>query len=354
MIQMTGNDLIINFNDRILITGANGFIGSRVVATLLSYGFMNLRCFVRPSSDLTSLNKIIKSFDSSGIELIKGNLLSREDCDKAAQDVSVIFHLAAGIEKTFPGSFLNSVVTTRNLLDSTLQGNNLKRFLNVSSFAVYSNWNIKRGGLLDETCEVEQQLVNRHEPYTFAKGKQDELVMEYNKKYHLPYVIIRPGAVYGPGKSDITARVGIDTFGIFLHLGGSNRIPFTYVDNCAEAIVLAGIRKGVGGEVFNIVDDNLPTSRQFIKMYKNNLGKFRSISIPYRIFYFFCFLWEKYSKWSEGQLPPAFNRRRCTAYWKGNRYSNQKLKDLLGWKPKVPYDEAMRIYFEYLKSKKTK
>ena len=351
---MTGNDLIVNFNDRILITGANGFIGSKVVETLLSYGFTNLRCFVRPSSDLTSLNKILNSFDSSTIELIKGNLLSREDCKKAVHDVSVIFHLAVAIDKTFPGSFLNSVVTTRNLLDSTLQGNSLKRFLNVSSFAVYSNWNIKRGGLLDETCEVEQQLVNRHEPYTFAKVKQDELVMEYNKKYHLPYVIVRPGAVYGPGKGDLTARVGIDTFGIFLHLGGSNRIPFTYVDNCAEAIVLAGLRKGVDGEVFNIVDDDPPTSRQFLKIYKENLGQFRSIIIPYRIFYFFCYLWEKYSEWSEGQLPPVFNRRRCTAYWKGNRYSNQKLKDLLGWKPKVPYDEAVRIYFEYLKSKKSK
>lgn len=340
------DDILINFDDPILITGSNGFIGSKVVETLLNYGFTCLRCFVRSSSNLTSLNKIIGSFNNVNIEIFKGNLLSLEDCRKATKGVSVIFHLAAGIEKSFPGCFLNSVVTTRNLLDSTLQAKSLKRFLNVSSFAVYSNMKIKRGGLLDETCEVESQPVQRYEAYCFGKLKQEELVLEYNKKYNIPYVIVRPGAVYGKGKASITARVGIDTFGIFLHLGGSNRIPLTYVDNCADAIVLAGIKKGVDGEIFNIVDDDLPRSREFLKIYKKNVGYFRSIYIPYKMFYLFCYLWEEYSEWSDGQLPPAFNRRKCASQWKGNRYSNKKLKDLLGWKPKVPYDQALKRCFE--------
>ncbi len=65
--------------------------------------------------------------------------------------------------------------------------------------------------------------------------------MEYGEKRGLPYVIVRPGVVYGPGIKGIHGRIGIDTFGPFLHLGGSNRIPLTYMDNCAEAIVLAGL-----------------------------------------------------------------------------------------------------------------
>ena len=295
---MIVNNFILNLNDTILITGANGFIGSRVVETLLKYKFNNIRCFVRPSSNLTNLKKAIHLFDENSVEIFKGNLLSRDDCKRATESVSIIFHLAAGIEKSFPGSFLNSVVTTRNLLEAILPINNFERFLNVSSFAVYSNRNIKRKGLLDETCEVENQLIERYEPYTFAKAKQDALVLEYNKRYQIPYVFVRPGAVYGPGKYNITGRVGIDTFGFFLHLGGSNKIPLTYVDNCAEAIVLAGIREGFDGEVFNIVDDELPTSREFLKLYKKNVGHFRSIFIPYRLFYFLSYLWEKYSKWS--------------------------------------------------------
>ena len=49
------------------------------------------------------------------------------------------------------------------------------------------------------------------------------------------------------------------------------------------------IKKGIDGEVFNVVDDDLPTSREFLKMYKRNTGHFKSIYIPYRIFYFLCY-----------------------------------------------------------------
>jgi nucleoside-diphosphate-sugar epimerase len=173
------------------------------------------------------------------------------------------------------------------------------------------------------------------------------MVIDYWAKHGIPYVIVRPGAVYGPGNPGLTGRVGIDTFGIFLHLGGSNRIPLTYVDNCAEAIVLAGIVEGVDREVFNVVDDDLPTSRAFLRIYKKNIRSFRSLYVPYHLFYGFCYLWEKYSRWSEGQLPPAFNRRRCAADWKGNQYRNEKLKWRLGWMPKVPYDEAVRRFSEF-------
>ena len=51
--------------------------------------------------------------------------------------------------------------------------------------------------------------------------------------------------------------MGIDTFGFFIHLGGSNQLPLTDVDNCAEAVVLAGLKPGVDGEIFNVVDDDL-------------------------------------------------------------------------------------------------
>ena len=243
---MPENTLIIDLDDPILITGSNGFIGSRVVETLLRYGFSNLRCFVRPSSNLIRLHTILATFHKAGIEVRQGNLLSREDCEEAAKETALIFHLAAGIEKTFPGSFMNSVVTTRNLLDAAVRSGTLRRFVNVSSFAVYSNWHISRGSLLDETCELESQIVERAEAYAFAKLKQDELVLEYAQKYALPYVILRPGAVYGPGSNQITGRVGINTFGIFLHLGGSNRLPLTYVDNCADAIVQAGNQERCG------------------------------------------------------------------------------------------------------------
>jgi nucleoside-diphosphate-sugar epimerase len=249
-------------------------------------------------------------------------------------------------DKSFPDAYMNTVVTTRNLLDASVQHNTLRRFVNVSSFAVYSNKEKSQWRLLDESAPVERQSHRRGEAYCFAKQKQDEIVAEYGQRHSIPYVIVRPGAVFGPGKQTITGRVGIDSFGIYLHLGGSNRIPFTYVDNCADAITLAGLKTGADGEVFNVVDDDLPTSRQFLRLYKRNVRPFRSIYVPHLVSYALCSLWEKYSRWSQGQLPPAFNRSRWHAEWKKTRYSNQKLKEKLGWAPKVPMAEALHRYFQ--------
>jgi nucleoside-diphosphate-sugar epimerase len=335
---------IASSSERILVTGSSGFIGAKVVEILLEYGFCNLRCLVRPSSQLGRLEKTLSHSDGGkNVQFITGDLLSREDCCKAAEGVSIIYHLAAGMEKSFAGAFMNSALATRNLMDAFLRFGQGKRFVNVSSFAVYSNLRLDRGALLDETCALEEAPQERFDAYGFGKRKQEELVKEYGDKYKLPYVILRPGYVFGPGKRELNGRVAINTFGFFIQVDGSHLLPLTFVDNCAEAIVLAGLKAGVDGEIFNVVDDELLTSRQFLKEYKKKVNGF-SVRIPYSIGRLLCLLWEKYSNWSKGQLPPVFNQRRCVAEWKGNRYSNQKLHDRLGWKPRVPMKEAMEAF----------
>src|SRR3984885_11652294 len=339
---------IVGPDDRILVTGASGFIGARVLQNLFDRGFLNLVCFVRPSSDLSEIEAMIeRRAPNVRIEVRKGNLLSREDCEAATKDAAVIYHLAAGTgEKSFPDAFLNSVVATRNLIEASLRFGSLRRFVLVSSFAVYSNCEKPNTNILDESSPIEEHPELRGDAYCFAKVRQEQLVTEYGKKTGMPYVLVRPGSVYGEIKSDITGRVGISAFGPFLHLGGSNTIPFTYVDNCAEAIILAGLVKGVDREVFNVVDDDLPSSRQFLRMYKKNVRRFKSIYVPHVVSHALCYLWGEYSDWSRGQLLPAFNTRRWHAYWKKTRYSNKKLKAKLGWTQKVSTAEALRRYFQ--------
>lgn len=344
-------DWIIDKSDLVLITGANGFVGSKVVETLLEYGFTKIRCLVRSGKNVSRLQQLADP-SKAQVEIFQGNLLSRDDCEHAAEGVSVIYHLAAGVSKWYADCFMNSVVATRNLLDAVIKQQTLKRFVNVSSIAVYSNEKIRRGGLLDESCEVDARLVERHEPYTYAKAKQDEIVLEYAREHNLPHVIVRPSVVFGPGKAKITDRVGTETFGVFLHLGLKNRVPLTYVDNCAEAIVLSGLVEGIEGHVLNILDDDLPKSREFLRLYKQVVGRFLSVPVPYPVWSLFCSLWEKYSKWSEGQLPPVFNRRACAVYWKGNSYANAKAKELLGWRPRVAMNEALQTFFLYMKQTK--
>jgi len=338
---------LVGREDLILVTGATGFIGTRVVHNLMARGFRNIRCLVRPSSQASKIAALCNDDKSTQLEVFRGNLLSPDDCKSLTEGVAVVIHLAAGRgEKSFPDAYMNSVVTTRNLLEACSQQKGLRRFVNVSSFAVYDNTG---GSLLDESCPLEARPEVRGEAYCFAKTKQDEIVMEYGEKHKLPYTILRPGAVYGPGNLAITGRVGIGTFGLFLHLGGSNTIPLTYVDNCAEAIVLAAITPGVDGEVFNIVDDELPSSRQFLRLYKRNVKSFPSLYLPKPVSYWLCYLWERYSERSQGQLPPVFNRSRWNSFWRNTRYTNQKLKSRLGWRPVLSTSEGLRVYFEACK-----
>lgn len=344
-------DWIVAPDERLLVTGANGFVGTRVVHMLLEYGFRNLRCFVRPTGRLDALRATLARHSAGdAVEIVRGDLTSPADCNRAAHGVRVTFHLAAGFDKSFAGAFMNSALTTRNLIESLLANALPTRLVNVSSFAVYSNLSMKRRALLDESAPLEDNPHGRWDAYGYGKLKQEEIVRQYGRDKALQYVILRPGTVFGPGKKDLTGRIGIGTFGIFLHMGGRNVLPLTYVDNCAEAIVRAGLVPGVEGQTFNVVDDSPWTSKRFLAAYKSANPGFRSVRVPYTVAYLLSRAWEWYSRASLGQLPPAFNPRRCSAEWKGNRYSNERLKAALGWVPRVPMEEAMNRYLAQFSS----
>ena len=112
---------IVDLDAPILVTGAAGFIGSRVVENLLERGFTNVRCLVRPSGRVEKLETLQKE-KGVRLQLVRGNLLSKEDCQQAVKDVQLVYHLAAGRgEKLVADAFMNSVVTTRNLIDACAQ-----------------------------------------------------------------------------------------------------------------------------------------------------------------------------------------------------------------------------------------
>ena len=221
--QKEFDSLIVGRNDLILVTGSTGFIGLRLVESLLDRGFRNLRCLARPSRKLSKLKALCdrRVNDGACVEVFQGNLLSREDCAAAVKNAAVIFHLAAARgEKSIPDAFLNTVVTTRNLLEASIGQECLRRFVSVSSFSVYSNVDKTHLRLLDESSPTETHPELRGDAYCFAKVRQDEIISEYGKKFGIPYVIIRPWYVYGPGNLAISGRVGTNTFGVFLHIGG--------------------------------------------------------------------------------------------------------------------------------------
>src|SRR5438105_12502519 len=94
---------------------------------------------------------------------------------------------------------MTSALGARNLIDAFLAVGKPRRFVNTSSFAVYSTLSLKRGGILDESCPLEDSPQERYDAYGFGKLKQEEVVREYGSRYGLPYVILRPDMFMDPG-----------------------------------------------------------------------------------------------------------------------------------------------------------
>jgi len=79
----------------VLVTGASGFLGSRVVQQLCASGLPHIRCFIRPNSDISALERLRDQYPATDVEYVVGNLLCLSDAIRATRRVDAVFHLAA-------------------------------------------------------------------------------------------------------------------------------------------------------------------------------------------------------------------------------------------------------------------
>lgn len=339
---------------KILVTGSNGFLGAALVRRLLSRNERGIRCMIRPGSDRSRLDALEAEYPG-GIELFTGTLSRADDCARAVTadgGVDIVYHVAAATGGAAADMFMNSVVATRNLLDAMVDamaatGRRIK-LVHVSSFSVYGVAQLPRGGRVDETTPLDPHPDQR-DIYAHSKHRQEELVWQYFREKSIPLVVLRPGVIYGPGGgSPMSTRVGVNLFGLFLHLGRNNIIPLTFVDNCAEAIAVAAEKSRFRGEIYNCVDDGLLNARQFLARYRRELKKMPYVTVPYLATQLLSMAVEKYHDLSRGQLPAIFTRYKSASMWKGNTFSNDKLKSI-GWRPIVSTDEGLTRHFEHLR-----
>ncbi len=335
----------------ILVTGSNGFLGSAFVARLLARGYKNVRCMVRPGSDHSRLDRL-EAAHEGGISLFTGTLSRPSDCRAAMEGIEVVYHLAAATGGAPADMFANSVIATKYLLEAmTAEMEEKKRkirLVHVSSFAVYGVADLPAGAMVDETTQLEHSPELR-DVYSHTKIRQEELVWQYIREHGIPTVMLRPGVIYGPGGSPMSTRVGLNLFGIFLHLGRKNIIPLTYVDNCAEAIAVVGETHGIDGEVYNVVDDDLVNAKEYLQRYRQSVKKLPYVTMPYVATKLLSVAVEMYHEYSQGQLPAIFTRYKSDSMWKGNRFENRKLKEL-GWKQLVSTDEGLERHFAQLRA----
>src|SRR5262245_30025683 len=185
---------------KVLVTGATGFLGPRLVRQMLEAG-MTVRCFVRPTSDLTSLRREGALFPQDRLEFFEGNLGRLDACSAAMDGCQVIYHVAAALRGAPAVLFLNNVVGTRVLLEAARKAQ-VGRFVLVSSLAVYGTRGRCKGDVIDERCPLDPEP-HRRDGYTYSKVAQEKVVWEAREQHGLPVAVIRPGVIYGPGRDCI-------------------------------------------------------------------------------------------------------------------------------------------------------
>lgn len=327
---------------KVLVTGAAGFLGRELVARLAAAGFRDIRAFVRPGHDAGVFRRIDDANPGTRIEISTGNMTARADVEAALRDVGLVFHVAAAMKGSAADMFLSTVVGSKRLLDAVSLRPETRVVL-VSSLGVYGTASLARGSLLDERSPLETSP-ERRDPYSYSKWRQDVLFQEYRGRVEFPLVILRPGVIYGPGVPSLSARVGVSVFGTFVSPRGSNRLPLTFVSNCADALIVAARSGEAAGQVYNVVDDDLPTCREYLRRYRREVRALRVLQVPYLAMQGASWMVERYARHSRGQLPAVFTPYRTAALWKGTRFSNEKLKSI-GWRQGVATAEGMQRSF---------
>ena len=237
--------------ERFLVTGATGFIGGRVCERLLQAGGRHIRAFVHSPHRAARIARL-------PVELCRGSLLEPDSLAPAAKDSTIIIHCglaqARGIYKG-----------TENLL-RVAEKAKVRKFVHMSTAAVY-------GETPPPGSEIETAPVHSTgDPYCDNKARAERIVLRYARR-GLPAVILRPSIVYGPYSAWNTRPLPELREGRTVLIdGGRGACNTTYVDNLVDAVFLSLENERANGEIFFITDGEQTTWGDFIRAHACMLG----------------------------------------------------------------------------------
>ncbi len=321
---------------RLLITGASGFLGRHVVAEALRRGH-SVRALVRPRS------KFAASDWSGDIDEARADLRAGPPPSEIFTGVEAVIHLAADKSGDLHAQFGSTVGGTEKLVQG-MAAAGLKRLVLTSSFSVYDYTRIRMLSVLDEASPVAAHPEAR-DAYCWTKLLQEQLVRREAEAGRLEATILRPGVIFGPGEL-WTARLGFKLSDkLWIRTGAWSQMPLSYVENCAEAVVLAAETDAAIGATLNVLDDDTPTQRRLCRILAASVVPTpRIVPVAFSLMRGIAGLGGLFNRFVCGgraKIPQILKSESLMARCKPLRYSNAKLKETLGWTPHYGLDEAL-------------
>ena len=312
-------------NKRVLVTGADGFIGSHLTEKLIEMG-AKVSIFVRGNSingtseyNLKNLTNIKDSIQN----IITGNIGSF-DSKKLILDIKpdYIFHLAA--DAYVPNSFNHplevmetNLLGTINVLECSRSSSKIKQVVCTSSSEIYG---LTMGKSIDESHQLFPSS-----PYAASKLAADRYCYSYINTYNLPVSVIRPFNTYGPRHTyDVIPKfvnLALKNKPLTIYGDGKQARDFTYVDDMVDAFLIMGLNKKAVGRFINF---GTGTSHSIIKTAKLII------------------------KISKSKSKIVFKKKRLAEV--PNLVCNYNLaKNLFGWRPKIKFEKGLHKNIEWTK-----
>jgi len=328
---------------RALVTGGAGFIGSHIVERLLKDGHSVIVLDNFSSGKESNLSFVSGNFMSGDVvtwcrgdfTLIRGDIRNYLTCFNCCKGVDVIFHQAAlrSVPKSMDNPYEFNEVNingTLNLLQAARECG-VNRFVFASSSSIY--------GDTDKFPEAESDYPKLISPYALTKLAGEYYCRVFSENYGLETVSLRYFNVYGPRQAlDDEYAVVIPKFINCMlndqqppiHGKGTQSRDFTYIDNVVEANILAAtVPLHVSHDavrntnIFNIANGNTHSVLELVDVLNKIMDK---------------------------SIEPVFTPPRAGDVFK-TLADISKAKEILGYKPKVDFEEGLRRTVDYSKGK---
>lgn len=260
-----------NLGKKVLVTGADGFIGSHLVEMLASEGFS-----VRALAQYNSFNYWGWLEDvncKEDIEIITGDVRDPFFCNEICKDIDIVFHLAALIAIPYsyiaPQSYVETNISgTLNICKAALE-QNVSRLIHTSTSEVYGT---AKYVPIDEIHPLQAQS-----PYSASKIGADSMAISFFNSFSLPVTIARPFNTYGPRQSarafipTIISQIASDQSVLKLGDVSPTRDLNFVIDTCRGFLELAHEPKSIG-EVINIGSSSEISVAEVAEIIKEQMG----------------------------------------------------------------------------------